>query len=105
MKTSTKIIWGIVLVASYFHFKDEKKTTTKSEPQEQTVKMTAQEAQEAQDAKDFAQSLIQSRGYKCDKVTTFSNANFSGRIDIYCDDQYRYEITKPGGRWEIKAIN
>ncbi len=25
MKTSTKIIWGIVLVASYFHFKDEKK--------------------------------------------------------------------------------
>lgn len=71
MKTSTKIIWGIVLVASYFHFKDEKKTTTKSEPQEQTVKMTAQEAQEAQeaqDAKDFAQSLIQSRGYKCDKV-------------------------------------
>lgn len=50
-----------------------RKTTTKSEPQEQTVKMTAQEAQ---DAKDFAQSLIQSRGYKCDKVTTFSNANF-----------------------------
>ncbi|HDC4529252.1 hypothetical protein QTN38_006935 [Enterobacter cloacae subsp. cloacae] len=58
--------------------------------------------QELQDAKDFAQALIQ-RDYTCDKVTTFSNANFSGRIDIWCDDQYQYEITKPGGRWLVEA--
>ena len=58
--------------------------------------------QELQDAKDFAQALIQ-RDYTCDKVTTFSNANFSGRIDVWCDDQYQYEITKPGGRWQVVA--
>lgn len=58
--------------------------------------------QELQDAKDFAQALIQ-RDYTCDKVTTFSNANFSGRIDVWCDNQYQYEITKPGGRWKVVA--
>lgn len=61
--------------------------------------------QELEDAKEFAGYVIQSKGYTCDKVTTFSNANFSGRIDIWCDDQYRYEITKPGGNWKVEAIN
>lgn len=60
-------------------------------------------ADEQQDAQDFAQALIQSKGYTCDKVTTFSTANFSGRADVWCDDQYQYEITKPGGRWLVEA--
>ncbi|HDV6228908.1 TPA: hypothetical protein ACGD69_000466 [Serratia marcescens] len=60
-------------------------------------------ADEEQDAQDFAQALIQSKGYTCDKVTTFSTANFSGRADVWCDDQYQYEITKPGGRWLVEA--
>lgn len=60
-------------------------------------------AYEEQDAQDFAQALIQSKGYTCDKVTTFSTANFSGRADVWCDDQYQYEITKPGGRWLVEA--
>ena len=60
-------------------------------------------ADEQQDAQDFAQALIQSKGYTCDKVTTFSTANFSGRADVWCDDQYQYEITKPGGRWKVEA--
>lgn len=54
-----------------------------------------------EDAKEFAQSLIQSRDYKCDKITLFSTANFSGRVDIWCDDRYQYEITQPGGKWKV----
>lgn len=60
-------------------------------------------ADDQQDAQDFAQALIQSKSYTCDKVTTFSTANFSGRADVWCDDQYQYEITKPGGRWLVEA--
>ncbi|CAI0895872.1 MULTISPECIES: hypothetical protein [Serratia] len=59
--------------------------------------------QEEQDAKDFAQALIQSKGYDCDKVTGFSNSNFSGRVDIFCDDYHHYKITKPGGHWKVEA--
>lgn len=60
-------------------------------------------ADDNQDAQDFAQALIQSKGYTCDKVTAFSTANFSGRADVWCDNQYKYEITKPGGRWKVEA--
>ncbi len=62
-------------------------------------------ADDEQDAKDFAQALIQSKGYQCDKVTGFSTANFSGRADVFCDDMYRYEITKPGGRWKVEVVD
>lgn len=60
-------------------------------------------ADDQQDAKDFAQSLIQSRDYTCDKVTGFSTANFSGEAVVFCDDMYKYVITKPGGRWKVEA--
>ncbi|EKK3999269.1 TPA: hypothetical protein JHJ51_004626 [Enterobacter cloacae] len=75
---------------------DDKHETQAEEPSNQLTE------QELQDAKDFAQALIQ-RDYTCDKVTTFSTANFSGRADVWCDDQYQYEITKPGGRWKVVA--
>ncbi|EGT5657849.1 MULTISPECIES: hypothetical protein [Citrobacter] len=65
----------------------------------------AVQADDEQDAKDFAQALIQSRDYKCDKVTAFSTANFSGKAVVWCDDRYEYEITQPGGRWKVEAMN
>jgi hypothetical protein len=92
------IVVLLVLIALYFKISggDVKHEAQKEEPSTQLTN------QELQDAKDFAQALIQ-RDYTCDKVTTFSNANFSGRIDVWCDDQYQYEITKPGGRWQVVA--
>lgn len=64
---------------------------------------TSVHADDTQDAQDFAQMLIQSKGYQCDKVTGFSTANFSGRADVWCDDMYEYHITKPGGQWKVEA--
>ncbi|HID4158067.1 TPA: hypothetical protein ACXE9L_003675 [Citrobacter koseri] len=88
----------LILVALYFHL-----SGGGVKPQEQVEETSSRLTdEELQDAKDFAQALIQ-RDYTCDKVTTFSNANFSGRIDVWCDDQYQYEITKPGGRWKVVA--
>lgn len=92
------IVVFLVLIALYFKISggDVKHEAQAEEPSTQLTD------QELQDAKDFAQALIQ-RDYTCDKVSTFSNANFSGRIDVWCDDQYQYEITKPGGRWQVVA--
>ncbi|MDT0637973.1 hypothetical protein RM437_07980 [Citrobacter werkmanii] len=95
MKKSTQVIIAIVMLATYFKFKDGKPTTSDTSP---TVTLTAEEEQ---DARDFAQALIQ-RDYKCDKVTTFSTANFSGYATVFCDDRYEYKVSKQSGRWIVE---
>ena len=97
MKTSTKLIWGFVIVATYFHFKDG--TPTNAVAETESVKLTDQEKQDAQ---DFAQALIQ-RDYTCNEVTAFSNANFSGYVEIGCDDRQLFKVSKnASGRWIVE---
>ncbi|WP_421670323.1 hypothetical protein [Rahnella sp. EDr1-12] len=95
MRTGTKILLVIVAVACFYQFVDKSPSKRKSAE-------TQLSEQELQDAKDFAQALVQ-RNAKCDKVTAFSNANFAGRVDIWCDNQNHYVITKPNERWIVKA--
>lgn len=95
MKKSTQVIIAIAILATYFKFKDGKPTASDTSP---TVTLTAEEEQ---DARDFAQALIQ-RDYKCEKVTTFSTANFSGKAIVWCDDRYEYEVSQKGGRWIVE---
>ncbi|MGX4990641.1 hypothetical protein [Enterobacter kobei] len=59
--------------------------------------------QEMKDAQEFAQALIQ-RDYQCNKVIKLIPANaFHEEINVWCDEYLHYEITKPGGRWKVKA--
>lgn len=100
MRKRTVVILGIVAVIGIARFADKGSSTTEaSSTSSSSSKLTDEELQ---DAKDFAQALIQ-RDNTCDKVTAFSNANFSGRIDVWCDDQYQYVITKPNGRWKVEV--
>lgn len=59
---------------------------------------------EKKDAQDFAQSLVQAKGYKCDTVSMFTSNSYTGNADILCDDLHRYRITKPGGRWKVETL-
>ncbi|HEM6628074.1 TPA: hypothetical protein U2I12_000716 [Citrobacter farmeri] len=105
-------IIAIVFLALYFKLTGSEKQPEQPTPYERSPyadgypadHVPDEETQyDEEDAKQFAQSLIQSRDYKCDKITLFSTANFSGRADVWCDDQYQYEITKPGGKWKVIA--
>ncbi|EPT0360721.1 hypothetical protein ACQ7NX_06585 [Enterobacter cloacae subsp. dissolvens] len=90
------VVFLLVLVALFFKITGDS-GKQEAHAKEPVVQLTGEELINAM---DFAQALIQ-RDYTCEKVTTFSNANFSGRIDVWCDDKYEYEITKPGGRWKV----
>jgi len=101
MRTSTKFTLAILVIVTIVHFSNKETSTTQASPttSSSSTKLTDEELQ---DAKDFAQALIQ-RDNTCDEVTGFSNANFSGRIDVWCDNQYKYSITKPNGRWKVEV--
>lgn len=92
-----------LLILTALYFKLSGGEVKKEAQQEESPSQVTDE--ELEDAKEFAVYVIQNKGYTCDKVTTFSTANFSGRADVWCDGQYQYEITKPGGNWKVEVVN
>ncbi|HFK4065604.1 TPA: hypothetical protein ACG1UU_003028 [Kluyvera ascorbata] len=96
MKIGKTLIFILCAYVAYTHFKEP------AAPKPPVDLESLQ--QEKQDAQEFAQILIQ-RDFKCDKVTGFVPANIAhAEINVWCDDIYHYEITKPGGRWTVKAM-
>lgn len=50
------------------------------------------------------QALIQLYGYRCDRVNFAMRSNWSGVIDVSCNDsRYSYDIEDVGGRWTVKV--
>lgn len=55
----------------------------------------------SQEPKDEARSVIQSAGYKCNKVNGAYPKWSGGAVEVYCDDVYHYTIKDRGGRYVV----